>query len=249
MNTETHDSGFGQARDRLLSFVSATRCRAPPSVVISCRPSGTSIAISGLIATSGRSAAVTIFRDGDGRHLGQRNGRRRAPRLVPDWADLWRCWWPEGAGTRSPPRGGLDIASQERTQAGGSRAWPEAGIVVSVFNDAEVRQVEAGQAVSARRCGSAYRTVCHAFHEGAKGAANRGKEPRRSCPEPCNRHPARGESPSRLRLGHAVQRGSALTTSTSSRSPGAGGTGCTSGHAIVSRAVFVGGMPSGRAKN
>ncbi len=63
--------------------------------------------------------------------------------------------------------GGLDVAGQERALAGVVARLADAGIVTSVFIDAEVAQVEAAARIGARVCEVHTGPYAHAFH--AKG--------------------------------------------------------------------------------
>ena len=63
--------------------------------------------------------------------------------------------------------GGLDVVGQEAQARRGRRALAEAGIVTSVFIDAEIAQVEAAARIGARVCEVHTGPYAHAFH--AKG--------------------------------------------------------------------------------
>ena len=63
----------------------------------------------------------------------------------------WRCWCPR-AGQEVTTEGGLDVAAQEARLEQAVARLAAAGIVSSVFIDAEPRQVDAAAARSARRC-------------------------------------------------------------------------------------------------
>jgi pyridoxine 5-phosphate synthase len=60
--------------------------------------------------------------------------------------------------------GGLDIASQEKKLAAAVKRLADAGIVVSVFIDAEPRQVEAARRIGAAVCEVHTGPYAHAFH-------------------------------------------------------------------------------------
>jgi pyridoxine 5-phosphate synthase len=63
--------------------------------------------------------------------------------------------------------GGLDVAGQEKALAATVRKLADAGIMTSVFIDADARQVEAAAAIGARVCEIHTGPYAHAFH--AKG--------------------------------------------------------------------------------
>jgi pyridoxine 5-phosphate synthase len=85
-----------------------------------------------------------------------------ACRIKPEMAMLV----PEGR-HEVTTEGGLDIASQEGRLKGHVARLADAGIVVSVFIDAEARQVEAAKRVGAAVCEVHTGPYAHAFH--AKG--------------------------------------------------------------------------------
>lgn len=85
-----------------------------------------------------------------------------ACRIKPEMAMLV----PEGR-HEVTTEGGLDIAAQETRLKGHVARLADAGIVVSVFIDAEARQVEAAKRVGAAVCEVHTGPYAHAFH--AKG--------------------------------------------------------------------------------
>jgi pyridoxine 5-phosphate synthase len=66
--------------------------------------------------------------------------------------------------------GGLDILSQEKRLADGVKKLKDAGIVVSVFIDADVRQVEAAARIGASVCEVHTGPYAHAFHQKGRDA-------------------------------------------------------------------------------
>ena len=85
-----------------------------------------------------------------------------ACRLEPEMAMLV----PEGR-QEVTTEGGLDVAGQRKTLAGVVARLAGAGIVTSVFIDAEPAQIEAAAAIGARVCEIHTGPYAHAFH--AKG--------------------------------------------------------------------------------
>jgi pyridoxine 5-phosphate synthase len=85
-----------------------------------------------------------------------------AARLKPEMAMLV----PEGR-HEITTEGGLDVAAQEGKIRDAVAKLADAGIVVSVFIDADIRQVEAAARVGARVCEVHTGPYAHAFH--AKG--------------------------------------------------------------------------------
>ena len=129
--------------------------------------------------------------------------------------------------------GGLDVAGQQATLRKAVQRLAEAGIITSVFIDADVEQVDASAAIGARVCEVHTGPYAHAFHA-------RGRDPESAAVAAelekirvaGERIRARGM---RFNAGHAlnyfnVQPVAAL--------PGVRELHI--GHAIVSRAVFVG---------
>ena len=151
-----------------------------------------------------------------------------AVRLKPEMAMLV----PEGR-HEITTEGGLDVAAQEAKLGASVQRLARAGIGVSVFIDADVRQVEAAARIGAGVCEIHTGPYAHAFH-------SKGRDPR-SAPvvEELAKIRAAGEAirgaGMRFNAGHAlnyfnVQPVAAL--------PGIRELHI--GHAIVSRAVFVG---------
>jgi pyridoxine 5-phosphate synthase len=68
--------------------------------------------------------------------------------------------------------GGLDVAARERELAGAVRKLQDAGIVVSVFIDAERRQVEAAARIGASVCELHTGPYAHAFHARGRDAGS-----------------------------------------------------------------------------
>jgi pyridoxine 5-phosphate synthase len=66
--------------------------------------------------------------------------------------------------------GGLDIASQEKKLAGAVKQLADAGIVVSVFIDADLRQVEAAARIGASVCEIHTGPYAHVFHQKGRDA-------------------------------------------------------------------------------
>jgi pyridoxine 5-phosphate synthase len=129
--------------------------------------------------------------------------------------------------------GGLDVASQEKTLVSKVRRLTEAGIVVSVFIDADLKQVEAAKRIGASVCEIHTGPYAHAFHSKGRDAE--------SAPVVLELQEIQkvgekiGALGMRFNAGHAlnyfnVQPVAAL----------AGVRELHIGHAIVSRAVFVG---------
>jgi pyridoxine 5-phosphate synthase len=151
-----------------------------------------------------------------------------AVRLKPEMAMLV----PEGR-HEITTEGGLDVAAQEAKLAEAVRRLAGAGIGVSVFIDAELRQVEAAARIGASVCEIHTGPYAHAFHA-------KGRDPR-SAPVVAELAKIRAageairEAGMRFNAGHAlnyfnVQPVAAL--------PGVRELHI--GHAIVSRAVFAG---------
>ena len=129
--------------------------------------------------------------------------------------------------------GGLDVAGHERALAGVVARLADAGIVTSVFIDAELAQVEAAARIGARVCEVHTGPYAHAFH--AKG---RDAESAAVVAELTKVHAAGAAIRA---LGMRFNAGHALTyfnVQPVARLPGVRELHI--GHAIVSRAVFVG---------
>ena len=151
-----------------------------------------------------------------------------ATRLKPEMA----MFVPEGR-HEITTEGGLDVASQETKIRDAVSRLADAGIKVSVFIDADLRQVDAAARVGAKVCEIHTGPYAHAFHA-------KGRDPESAAVvEELAKIRAAGEAVRdrgmRFNAGHAlnyfnVQPVAALT----------GVRELHIGHAIVSRAVFVG---------
>jgi pyridoxine 5-phosphate synthase len=129
--------------------------------------------------------------------------------------------------------GGLDIVAQEAKIKDAVSRISEAGIVVSVFIDADLRQIEAAQRVGARVCEVHTGPYAHTFHsmgrdaEGPAVVAELGKLARAG--------QAIRDLGMRFNAGHALNYFNVEPVARL-----AGVRELHIGHAIVSRAVFVG---------
>lgn len=129
--------------------------------------------------------------------------------------------------------GGLDVVAQEVSLKAAVTQLTDAGIVTSVFIDADVRQIEAAQRIGARVCEVHTGPYAHAFHA-------KGRDPESAAVLVELQHIATAGTAirglgMRFNAGHAlnyfnVQPVAAL--------PGVRELHI--GHAIVSRAIFVG---------
>ena len=88
-----------------------------------------------------------------------------ACRIKPEMAMLV----PEGR-AEITTEGGLDIAAQEKRLATAVSTLRDAGIVVSVFIDAELRQVEAAKRIGAAVCEIHTGPYAHTFHSKGRDA-------------------------------------------------------------------------------
>jgi pyridoxine 5-phosphate synthase len=129
--------------------------------------------------------------------------------------------------------GGLDVVSQEHSLKRAVERLAAAGIVVSVFIDAEIRQVEAAKRIGASVCEVHTGPYAHAFHSKGRDAES---------PAVLNelrKIQAAGESiralGMRFNAGHALNY---FNVQPVARLPGVRELHI--GHAIVSRALFVG---------
>jgi pyridoxine 5-phosphate synthase len=151
-----------------------------------------------------------------------------ARRIRPEMAMLV----PEGR-HEITTEGGLDIASQEARLRQAVSRLAEAGIMVSVFIDAEVRQVEAARRIGAAVCEVHTGPYAHAFH----GKGRDAESP--AVLAELDRIRKAGESiralGMRFNAGHALNY---FNVEPVARLPGLRELHI--GHAIVSRAVFVG---------
>ena len=151
-----------------------------------------------------------------------------ARRIKPEMAMLV----PEGR-REVTTEGGLDIRSKEKKLAAAVTRLAGAGIVVSVFIDADLEQVEAAKRIGASVCEVHTGPYAHAFHAKGRDAESRA----------VLRELARiREAGERIRaLGMRFNAGHALNyfnVAPVARLPGVRELHI--GHAIVSRAVFVG---------
>lgn len=151
-----------------------------------------------------------------------------AARIKPEMAMLV----PEGR-HEVTTEGGLDIASQEKPLRQAVEKLASAGIVVSVFIDADPRQVEAARRIGAAVCEVHTGPYAHAFHSRGRDAESP------AVVAELERIRAAGEA---IRaLGMRFNAGHALNYS--NVGPVAALPGLRElhiGHAIVSRALFVG---------
>jgi pyridoxine 5-phosphate synthase len=129
--------------------------------------------------------------------------------------------------------GGLDVAGQEARLKGVVATLAAAGIVTSVFIDAETRQVEAAARIGAKVCEIHTGPYAHAFH-------GKGRDPQSSAVVDELAH-IRTAGAAVLELGMRFNAGHALNyfnVQPIAALPGVRELHI--GHAIVSRAVFVG---------
>ena len=151
-----------------------------------------------------------------------------ARRIKPEMAMLV----PEGR-HEITTEGGLDVCSFESTLKKSVAKLADAGIVVSVFIDPEIKQVEAAKRIGASVCEVHTGPYAHAFHAKGRDAESR----------PVLRELAKiRKAGERIRaLGMRFNAGHALNyfnVAPIARLPGVRELHI--GHAIVSRAVFVG---------
>ena len=151
-----------------------------------------------------------------------------ASRIKPEMAMLV----PEGR-HEITTEGGLDIVSQESQLKRSVARLADAGIVVSVFIDADLRQVEAAKRIGASVCEIHTGPYAHAFHSRGRGeespAVVAELERIRKAGEAIRMHGMR------FNAGHALNY---VNVEPVARLPGVRELHI--GHAIVSRAVFVG---------
>jgi pyridoxine 5-phosphate synthase len=151
-----------------------------------------------------------------------------ASRLKPEMAMLV----PEGR-HEVTTEGGLDVASQENKLSSIVRRLVDAGIVVSVFIDAELRQVEAAKRIGATVCEIHTGPYAHAFHSKGRDAESAAVvaelDKIRKAGEAIRAHGMR------FNAGHALNY---FNVEPVARLPGVRELHI--GHAIVSRAVFIG---------
>jgi pyridoxine 5-phosphate synthase len=151
-----------------------------------------------------------------------------ARRIRPEMAMLV----PEGR-HEVTTEGGLDVAAKEKSLKGKVASLRDAGIVVSVFIDADLRQVEAAKRIGASVCEVHTGPYAHAFHAKGRDAESP------AVVSQLKKIKATGE---RIRaLGMRFNAGHALNyfnVQPVARLPGVRELHI--GHAIVSRALFVG---------
>jgi len=151
-----------------------------------------------------------------------------AARIRPEMAMLV----PEGR-HEITTEGGLDIVSQEKPLRNAVARLSDAGIVVSVFIDAEPRQVEAARRVGAAVCEVHTGPYAHAFHSRGRDAESP------AVVAELERIRAAGEAirglGMRFNAGHALNY---FNVAPVARLPGLRELHI--GHALVSRALFVG---------
>jgi pyridoxine 5-phosphate synthase len=151
-----------------------------------------------------------------------------ASRIKPEMAMLV----PEGR-HEVTTEGGLDIVSQQAALKGAVSRLADAGIVVSVFIDADLRQVEAAKRIGAAVCEVHTGPYAHAFHSRGRDAES---------PAVLAELERIGEAGEAIRaLGMRFNAGHALNYF--NVAPVAGLAGVRElhiGHAIVSRALFIG---------
>jgi pyridoxine 5-phosphate synthase len=129
--------------------------------------------------------------------------------------------------------GGLDIAGQEKRLAGQVKKLADAGIMTSVFIDAELKQVEAAARIGARVCEIHTGPYAHVFHSKGRDAESK--------PVLAEIEKIRKAGEAIRGLGMRFNAGHALNYV--NVGPVASLPGIREmhiGHAIVSRAVFVG---------
>ena len=151
-----------------------------------------------------------------------------AAKLKPEMAMLV----PEGR-LEVTTEGGLDIAGQEKKVRGAVQRLADAGIVVSVFIDADLAQIEAAERVGARVCEIHTGPYAHVFH--SKGRDAEAKPVQRELEKIRKAGEAIRAAGMRFNAGHALNYNNV--------EPVAALPGIRElhiGHAIVSRAIFVG---------
>jgi len=151
-----------------------------------------------------------------------------AGRIKPEMAMLV----PEGR-HEVTTEGGLDVVSQEKALRKAVERLAAAGIVVSVFIDAEIRQVEAAKRIGAAVCEIHTGPYAHAFHSKGRDAESA------AVVSELKKIQAAGEAirslGMRFNAGHALNYFNVQPVAALS-----GVRELHIGHAIVSRAVFVG---------
>ena len=151
-----------------------------------------------------------------------------ACRIKPEMAMLV----PEGR-AEITTEGGLDIVHNEKAVTGAVKRLKDAGIVVSVFIDAELRQVEAAARVGAAVCEIHTGPYAHTFHSKGRDAE--------SPQVVAELKRIKGAGDAIRGLGMRFNAGHALNYFNVQPIAALGGVReLHIGHAIVSRAVFVG---------
>ena len=151
-----------------------------------------------------------------------------AARVKPEMAMLV----PEGR-HEITTEGGLDIVSKEKVLKSAVKRLADAGIVVSVFIDAELRQVEAAKRIGASVCEIHTGPYAHVFHSKGRDAETRPVQ--RELEKIRKAGEAIRAAGMRFNAGHALNYNNV--------EPVAALPGIRElhiGHAIVSRAIFVG---------
>jgi pyridoxine 5-phosphate synthase len=151
-----------------------------------------------------------------------------ARRVKPEMAMLV----PEGR-HEVTTEGGLNVAGQEKKLSRSVKRLADAGIVVSVFIDAELKQVEAARRIGASVCEVHTGPYAHAFH--AKGRDAESKAVVRELDKIRRAGERIRALGMRFNAGHALNY---FNVEPVARLPGIRELHI--GHAIVSRAVFVG---------
>jgi len=129
--------------------------------------------------------------------------------------------------------GGLDVAGQERALKSAVARLAEAGIITSVFIDAELAQIDAAARIGAKVCEIHTGPYAHAFH--AKGRDPQGPAVVAEIAKIRTAGAAVREHGMRFNAGHALNY---FNVQPIAALPGVRELHI--GHAIVSRAVFVG---------
>ena len=129
--------------------------------------------------------------------------------------------------------GGLDVAGQKKALAATVKKLADAGIMTSVFIDADARQVDAAAAIGARVCEIHTGPYAHIFH--SKGRDAETKPVLREIGKIRKAGDAIRAAGMRFNAGHALNYANVEPIAAL-----AGVRELHIGHAIVSRAVFVG---------
>ena len=129
--------------------------------------------------------------------------------------------------------GGLDVAGQEKRLRDQVKRLADAGIVTSVFIDAEIRQVEAAARIGARVCEIHTGPYAHVFH--SKGRDAESKPVLKELGRIRKAGEAIRAAGMRFNAGHALNYANVAPVAAL-----AGVRELHIGHSIVSRAIFVG---------